>query len=412
MNQNDIRIIRELASRVADLAGLSVQAEKRDMWKRLNALRPVRPMVLIDEIPWHEMDVDGFLKSQCEDPFLRRIEGGLRRTLYRWDHLRCDMVVEPYIEVPRAIDSTGFGIEKNEDTAVTDQNNWIVGHHYKPQIETEEDLEKLIVPTLSEDKTANERREAMAREALGGILDVRMTGMYVYSTLWDTLVEWITPEEVLVGVAERPEFLEAAMDKYVTVFEAMIDQAEQKNLLDDTLTVSHCSYSYTYEDEFPRHKPGEHVSALNCWTDATAQLFGSISAADHDRLEFQYIKRICARFGRVYYGCCEPLHDRMHLVRKLPNVRKVSCSPWCNIDIAAENIHGDFVAVNKPNPAWVAQETFDTGLIGADLRRTRDACARNKTPLEYILKDISTVKYKPQRIWDWADIAMKTVLDG
>jgi hypothetical protein len=184
MNQNDIRIIRELASRVADLAGLPVQAEKRDMWKRLNALQPVRPMVLIDEIPWHEMDVDGFLKSRCEDPFLRRIEGGLRRTLYRWDHLRCDMVVAPYIEIPRAIDSTGFGIEKSEDTAVTDQNNWIVGHHYKPQIETEEDLEKLVVPVLSEDKVKNEQREAMAREALGGILDVRMTGMYVYSTLW------------------------------------------------------------------------------------------------------------------------------------------------------------------------------------------------------------------------------------
>ena len=51
-------------------------------------------------------------------------------------------------------------------------------------------------------------------------------------------------------------------------------------------------------------------------------------------------------------------------------------------------------------------------MIGADLRRTREACARNGTPLEYILKDISTVKYKPQRIWEWADIAMKTVLDG
>ncbi|MBP7402063.1 MAG: hypothetical protein KBA30_05545 [Clostridia bacterium] len=412
MNEQDIRILRGLASRVAEIAALPVQAEKRDMWKRLNALRPVRPMVLIDEIPWHEMDVDGFLQPQCSDPFLRRIEGGLRRTLYRWEHLRCDMVVEPYIEIPRAIGSTGFGIEKNEDTAVTDKNNWIVGHHYKPQIEDEDDLEKLVVPTLSEDKQENARHEEAAREALGGILDVRMTGMYVYSTLWDTLVEWITPEEVLIGVAERPEFLEAAMDKYVTVFEGMIDQAERMNLLDDALTVSHCSYSYTYEDEFPRHRPGENVSAKNCWTDATAQLFGSISAADHDRLEFQYIKRICARFGRVYYGCCEPLHDRMHLVRKLPNVRKVSCSPWCNIDIAADNIRGDFVAVNKPNPAWVAQEGFDTDMIGADLRRTREACARNGTPLEYILKDISTVKYKPQRIWEWADIAMKTVLDG
>ena len=396
MNPADIRIVRELGSRVAQLASLPVQDEKRDLWKRLNALRPARPMVLIDEIPWFEMDVDGSLKTLCEDPFLRGIERGLRRTLYRWEHLRADMVVEPYIEIPRAFANSGFGIAKSEDVAVSDKENWIVGHHYKPQIQEEEDLEKIVVPTLDEDKALSARREEMAREALDGILGVRMSGLYVYSNLWDVLVEWMGPDNVLIDVADRPEFLEKAMDKYVTVYERMIEQAEAKNLFDDGVTNAHCSYAYTYEDEFPRHKPGENVSAMNCWTDATAQLFGHISAEDHERLEFDYIRRVCAKFGRVYYGCCEPLHDRMHLVRKLPNVRKVSCSPWCNIDIAAEQIHGDFVAVNKPNPAWVAQESFETETIENDLRRTRDACARNSTNLEYILKDISTVKYKPQ----------------
>ena len=412
MNPAEINILRELGARVAEIAALPVQEEKRDLWKRLNALRPARPMVLIDEIPWFEMDVDGSLQTRCEDPFLRGIERGLRRTLYRWDHLRADMVVEPYIEIPRAITSSGFGISKKEDVAVSDKDNWIVGHHYKPQIQEEEDIEKILVPTLNEDKAQSERSEDMAREALGGILGVRMTGFYVYSNLWDVLVEWMGPDNVLIDVADRPEFLEKVMDRYVTAYERMIEQAEEKNLFDDGVTNAHCSYVYTYEDEFPRHKPGEKVSAMNCWTDATAQLFGHIRAEDHERLEFNYIKRVCAKFGRVYYGCCEPLHDRMHLVRKLPGVRKVSCSPWCNIDIAAEQIHGDFIAVNKPNPAWVAQETFETETIESDLRRTRDACARNSTNLEYILKDISTVKYKPQRIWEWADIAMKVALGG
>jgi hypothetical protein len=30
-------------------------------------------------------------------------------------------------------------------------------------------------------------------------------------------------------------------------------------------------------------------------------------------------------------------------------------------------------------------------------------------PLELIMKDISTVKYKPQLLWEWADIAMDVV---
>jgi hypothetical protein len=38
-----------------------------------------------------------------------------------------------------------------------------------------------------------------------------------------------------------------------------------------------------------------------------------------------------------------------------------------------------------------------------------DACARHGCPLELILKDISTVKYEPRRLWRWAEIAMDVV---
>ena len=47
--------------------------------------------------------------------------------------------------------------------------------------------------------------------------------------------------------------------------------------------------------------------------------------------------------------------------------------------------------------------------VEADLIETREACARHGCPLEYILKDISTVRYQPQRLWEWADVAMKVV---
>ena len=41
-----------------------------------------------------------------------------------------------------------------------------------------------------------------------------------------------------------------------------------------------------------------------------------------------------------------------------------------------------------------------------DLRFTVETCRRYHCPLELILKDISTVSYQPQRLWQWADIAM------
>ena len=57
--QKDQDILRELAKQVAEIAALPVQQETIAAWKVLNSLNPVRPMFMIDQIPWHEMDVDG-----------------------------------------------------------------------------------------------------------------------------------------------------------------------------------------------------------------------------------------------------------------------------------------------------------------------------------------------------------------
>jgi hypothetical protein len=129
----------------------------------------------------------------------------------------------------------------------------------------------------------------------------------------------------------------------------------------------------------------------------------------HEQFEMYYVKKIFARFGRVYYGCCEPLHDRIDKIRQLPNVRKISCSPWCDVSVAAGKIGGDYVLSRKPSPAFLATGTVDWKAIEKDLHETRRICAGTGTPLEYILKDISTLNYQPQRLWDWSVLAMEVV---
>ncbi len=61
----------------------------------------------------------------------------------------------------------------------------------------------------------------------------------------------------------------------------------------------------------------------------------------------------------------------------------------------------------KPNPAHLATSTFDEELIRKDLTETKALCQKFGCPLEFILKDISTVAYSPQRLWRWAEIAME-----
>jgi hypothetical protein len=61
-----------------------------------------------------------------------------------------------------------------------------------------------------------------------------------------------------------------------------------------------------------------------------AQMFSTVSPRMFKEFEVDYASRICERFGLVYYGCCDPLDGKMTQVRQIPNVRKVSMSPWTN----------------------------------------------------------------------------------
>ena len=115
VNKRDRQILRELGSQVAEIAAMPAQQETIAAWKALNGLKPVRPMFMIDQMPWHEMDVNGELERQTQDPFRRAIETELRQTLYRWRHLRTDMVVPSVVEVAKVIRGGDFGIDVIEE---------------------------------------------------------------------------------------------------------------------------------------------------------------------------------------------------------------------------------------------------------------------------------------------------------
>src|SRR5512133_3180105 len=151
MKPVDLQTIRELAARVAEIAALPVQEEKRRLWRSLNALRPERPMVMIDQVCWNEMEIGDELQLRCEDVDCRYYEEILRQVLYQWNHFRVDMVVEPFIRVPMAIHNSGFGIEVQEQIAVSDATNSVVGHYYNNQFRTKDDLEKVQIPRIRHD---------------------------------------------------------------------------------------------------------------------------------------------------------------------------------------------------------------------------------------------------------------------
>ena len=140
-----------------------------------------------------------------------------------------------------------------------------------------------------------------------------------------------------------------------------------------------------------------------------AQMFSTISPDMFDEYEIEVNMPLFKRFGLVYYGCCDPLDRKMAQVMKIPNLRKISVSPWADEASSAEQIGSKYVFSRKPNPALLADFSFDEHQVRKHLETSVRICKEFGCPLELILKDISTVKYEPSRLWRWAEIAMDVV---
>ena len=129
----------------------------------------------------------------------------------------------------------------------------------------------------------------------------------------------------------------------------------------------------------------------------------------HDEFDIQYSIPLASRCAYTYYSCCEPLHDRIDKLKQYPNLRKVGVSPWADIEKSAEALGGNYVFARKPNPANVAT-AVDPEIIHREITDTVKVCQKYGCPVDIVLKDISTVGYKPQNLIIWAEIA-SAVLD-
>ena len=405
ISEHDRSILRELGRRKAEIAALPVQDERRGLWTRLNDLDSVRPMVWIFEVPWHEMNVDDELTLRCEGDSARNLELALRRELYQWDHMPGDMVVRPVIEVAPAVRDTGFGLSENVDIAQTDPASSVVSRRYHIQIQDEQDIDKIQIPDVTLDQEAWDRRHTLLSEVFDGVIPVEKTGYKLTSVApWDLLVRLTGVDELLMDMYERPAYVHRLIDRLTRAHLIRLEKYEALNLLapnNDRWLGG--GYQFTNELPGPDMDP-ERVVPADMWGRTMSQIFSAVSPAMHEEFALQYECRYLGRFGLTYYGCCEPLDRKVDILRSnVPNLRKISMSPWIDMDLAARNVGTDYVFSFKPNPAVLAVDRWDPAFVRADMAETLERL--EGLHVELIMKDVSTVRYEPQRLWEWAQIA-------
>ena len=399
--QADRAILRELAAQVMEIAVSERHIRMRQRFCDNNDLKIVRPPLIMEEIPWFEMNVDDELTNRCEDERAQEIEARLRRLIYREKHFSCDNYIEPYFSIPKAFDSTGNGFEIEENIISMDEKNNIVSHHFHDVLEDESALEKYHDPVITARPDVDEANKAFAQEMFGDILPVRLIGCMTYYAPWDVIPRLHGVDNVLYDLVDRPEFMHDVISLFTRAAKSEIEQKKALGLYSGEAMDIHCTPgAITYK---------ENDGKIHTWFRTMAQMFSSISPAMHDEFDVQYSLPLSRQFAYTYYGCCEPLHDRLDVIKQYKNLRKIGVSPWADVEKSAEAIGGKYVMSRKPNPAFVAKE-LDEEVVRKEIEETVTFCVKYGCPCDITLKDISTVSYRPQNLMKWSAIA-SDVLD-
>ena len=374
-------------------------------------LEPHRPMLWITEIPWDEIrDQHPDLRLTCEDPDARRAESALRIRRFTQRHLHVDEVEDGVVWVPMRFTGADYGIRVEEDL-IAQGHSSIQSHGFKPVITEMEHVEKIRMPEVAYDRESTEREKDRLDGWFGDLLPVRIHGpRQHFFNGWDELVRWTGVQNALLDLMERPDFIHALLRRMTDSFLERMRQFEAGGWLGAPHPLLRAgSGAAGFTDELPRADtpPDGPFTALDQWGGAAPQIFSDVSPAMHEEFALRYEIEVLSRCGLNYYGCCEPLHTKMHLMDTVPRLRKISISPWCDAARANAAATRKYVFSHKPNPALLATDPYDPEAAEADLRRRLDGS--DGMASEVIMKDISTVREDLGRLLDWTRMAARVV---
>ena len=392
----DKNILRELAKTYKELANMPKMQERTTRARDINELKPNKPIVWLHEIPWHEMNIDNKLNCICESEEARYIEWHFRSTFFRHEYFEADMVVEDVLYLPKSYSISSIGIEVQEDQLSVDNKNHIVSHYYKDQLDTIEKVQALKDPIVTAYPDADNKNIEWLQEQIGDIIDIKPRGHYIYHAPWDNIPRFRGVTPIMIDLIENTNLIHATIKKFTDHGLSLIKQMKKLNLLGGNIPDVHCTPAYTLKN--------------GTWFRAMAQMFTEISPQMFKEFELDYLMPLAAECDLTYYGCCEALDKKIELLKSIPNLRKIGVSPKADPESCAEQIGTNYVYAHKPNPAFVAGD-FNKQTVKNEITRIIKTCRANNCAYEFVLKDVSTVSYKPKNLFDWTNTVMETIAE-
>ncbi len=401
---NDRQILRDLARRVAEIAADPVMKERAELWRRHASLDSPRPMILAE--------TGGVLNElipesdyQCTSDWARGWESVLRDKIFTYEQVDDDSVITPTIDYHWQINIGDYGVVPEKHTTEGEKKT---SYRWDPPIkDLDEDFDKLHQRELSVDREATRREGHRLKELFGDILDVRLHGnpWWTMGLTWSA-VDLVGLDRLMLHMMDNPEGVHRLMEFLRDDHLHLINWAESEGLLtlnNEDHYVGSGSLGYTEELPQDDWAEGDDVRLKDIWGLSESQETVGVSPDMFAEFIFPYQLPIIEKFGLSYYGCCEPVHERWDTIKQIPNLRRVSVSPWCDQEMMAAALGQDYIFCRKPNPAQISTDDWDEDAIRADLQKTVDVAAG--CPLEIVMKDVHTVADQPRRLGRWVELA-------
>lgn len=401
ISQQDRDRLRALAGKQTALAGSDAMRRLMADWKRHGAFDPAsRPMVRIEVNTFENDILPGLM--QCASEPARQIERTLLKNMVNHELFGDDTLVPDHYAVRRKAHFVPFGLPVRREG--TDG----IGHQFIPYLrDLDVDDAKLGPSIFSDDDDLSDTLETLTG-LFGDLLPVRETGFSLYACPTQDIVHIMHMEDMFMAMYDAPERFEAMLSRLCDDYLAWYALQQANGHLHAAAAGEHLGQgTYCFTDELTEKSP---ATIADMWLYMDSQETSGVSPAMYEELVFPSYRKLLDTAGLVSYGCCEAVHPIWDTcLSTLPNLRKVSISPWCDERFMGERLKGRrTVYLRKPSPNFLGVgAVLDEDAVRAHIRET--AVAARGCTLEFAQRDVYAIHNTPDKVRRYVELIRETV---
>ena len=404
ISEKDKKVLRELGEWKAKASETAENKEKIRAWQAHDEGVP-GARVMVRAETWYTSDPKHTVNDSdllCENVLARRLERSIRFRKHEVEVLKDDSFVLPFIACEPHIEIGGYGVP----SGIHHLPGGSLGFNYQPALKTLDDAEfgKLHFRELKWNRAEEDQERELLEEIFKGICKVRRR-ISIGMPMTSKAFEFVGLDGFMMLIYDNPDGLHRLMRFIRDDYLRFLKFVEENGLLslnnEDDYIGSGCMGCSKL---LPAPGYAGKARLKDRWYYCESQESVNISPEHFGEFVFPYIKELAELFGRVYYGCCEPVDPVWEYITTINNLQRVSISPWAKEDVMGKRCRErKLVYSRKMPPAFLMAKEFNEN---DGLRRAieRTVACTEGARLEFMLRDIYTLQNDPDRFRRWVEL--------